>query len=720
MTQREIASLLQRFVDGRLDEESCEEVVCLLKNDPDIFEIYCEYAELDAGLAHLNSGIATPSQLGTSEARDISERARKHQSRRIRNISLLTSVAAILILLLTLSVIWLKPTDTPPATFTTGPDTIFTFSHPDDGSKQRPEGSLSLGSSLILTEGTLELKLETGVRAILEGPANITLLDKNRLQMSEGIIWCDVASQAVGFQILTPSLKVTDLGTKFGIISIPETSDEIHVFEGQVQVSPLDSNGPPLHLVANEAVRHLPDQSFSRQVSRPNEFLSSLPKKRGHFHWRFDEGDADRQSVSGRMPETPAINSRCTTHDKEEPFASFSVVDGRFGNALSSFGRNGIVKTDWLGIPDGAPFTLSYWVKMIPGQHAPYSLVSWGSDAPDNPSFFSSEVRKTIRGSVTALTINQQDFEGQSPIDDGEWHHITLRTRNSQQGTPPIECFFDGRPELLHPAVKVKDLLSPAKQGHDESNHHLTLFEHPRIRALTGEKINLSLIRENGITSSFLNGQKIGVSHQSPPPFDALTHLTVGANFDNSGQLEGFFTGSIDHLRLATFTGSLVSRELLGGERATINVIADYRFDDNLPNPAFQEIGDPIYRDGKLQLDGNDALVLTPSPLTATDNFIMEVTCTMTEYPTNPRRFAFPVSNGNGMNNGWGIIYHHTWGGMLMGYGPVGSATTDERRIPIEMDELHIFSESLRDHEIKNLSQHNQTNRPTKNLGSNN
>jgi hypothetical protein len=132
MTQREIESLLQRFVDGRLDDDSCEEVVRLLKNDPDIFETYCEYAELDAGLAHLSSGKAAAYRPGIAEKCDISEQAREHQSRRIRNISLLSSVAAILILFLTLSIIWLKPTPPPPATFTTGPDTIFTLSHPDD------------------------------------------------------------------------------------------------------------------------------------------------------------------------------------------------------------------------------------------------------------------------------------------------------------------------------------------------------------------------------------------------------------------------------------------------------------------------------------------------------------------------------------------------------------------------------------------------------------
>ena len=85
----------------------------------------------------------------------------------------------------------------------------------------------------------------------------------------------------------------------------------------------------------------------------------------------------------------------------------------------------------------------------------------------------------------------------------------------------------------------------------------------------------------------------------------------------------------------------------------------------------------------------------------------------MTAYPTNPRRFSFPVSNGNGFNRGWGILYHHTWGGILMGHGPVGSATKDEDKIPVEIDELHIFSKTLRLREFQNLTRFNQTIRKT-------
>jgi ferric-dicitrate binding protein FerR (iron transport regulator) len=704
MIPSEIESLLQRFIDGHLDEQASEELVCLLKNDPDIFETYCQYAELDSSLSHLGSGM-----VAASNTNNISTLASGHQNRRTRRITFLTSIAAIVAVILTLSVIWLKTPPALPATFTTGPDTSFTITHPKN-SRRVPPSSLEIGSSIHLIRGTLELSLETGVRAILEAPAQLTILDENKLDMSEGIIWCAVPEKASGFKVLTPSLKVTDLGTEFAVETHPGEEDEVHVFKGTVKVTPLNSKTAPLTLTTNEAIALLPDRSFGRIKTKPSSFLTSLPSQPAHFHWRFDESDAGSQSVTGRMLNQKSITSRCTTRDGEELYAAFLVVDGKFGNALSSFGRNGLVKTNWSGIPSDSPFTLSYWIKMTPGQHSPYSLVSWGSKNHNTFPLFSSEVRKTTGGSVTAVTMGTLDLEGTNPIDDGNWHHIALRSTPDKKH-PLIECFLDGQPEALQPSEKLSHLLRSNPHFTSKPQPKLSLLDHPRVQALTGEKINLSLIRENGTTSVFLNGKNIGVSKKSPPPFDSLTHLMVGANLDDSGQIEGFFTGSIDHLKLSTFTGSLASRELLGNNHADIKIVADYNFDDHATPVGFQEIGNPTYQGGKLILDGDDALIINRSPLTATDNFIIEVSCTMSGYPTNPRRFSFPLSNGNGRNRGWGIIYHHTWGGIIMGHGPVGSATTDERKISIEMDELHVFSNTLRGREIRNLFQNNQTYR---------
>ncbi|MGC6459917.1 MAG: LamG-like jellyroll fold domain-containing protein [Akkermansiaceae bacterium] len=704
MTPRELESLLQSFVDGRLDDDSCEELVSLLKDDPHALETYCQYADLDAGLNHLSSG-SVSHDLGSS-SKGFSKLVRDYQSRQVRRITLVTSAVAVAALFLTLSAIWLKSPADPPATFSLGPNTKYTISHSPEAPFVSPS-SIQIGSSLGIAKGTVELQFETGVRAVLEGPAFVTLEEEGILQLDHGAIWCDVPPQAVGFQIKTPSLEATDLGTRFAVMSFPGECEEVHVFNGRVAVA-TTSQESLITLSSGEAVTLNCDGRLIPKQADPSEFLTALPEERGHLHWRFDENDAGLQSIIGRIPGEPGITSRCATRDGEEPFAAFSVVDGRFGYALSSSGRNGLVRTNWNGLSKNSPFTLSYWIKIIPGQHSPYSLVSWGSGEKEDGSLFSSEVRKTARGSVTAVTMGSLDLEGTHPIDDGQWHHLVLR---HDPAGAAVECYLDGKFEPLLPGEHVSHLVSASSESSSDPESKLTLLAHPRVEAETGKQVQLALIRENGLTSTYLNGRNIGVSKETPPFFESPSHLMIGANLDDAGQLEGFFTGTIDHLRLATFTGSLAASELLGSQGPSVNVVAEYSFDDPSALKGFQAIGDPQYQNGRLVLDGNDALILANTPLTATDNFIMEVRCTMTNYPTNPRRFAFPVSNGNGNNRGWGIIYHHTWGGIVMGQGPVGSATINENNIPVAIDELHLFNEALRPSEILNLFHYNQTTR---------
>jgi autotransporter-associated beta strand protein len=89
----------------------------------------------------------------------------------------------------------------------------------------------------------------------------------------------------------------------------------------------------------------------------------------------------------------------------------------------------------------------------------------------------------------------------------------------------------------------------------------------------------------------------------------------------------------------------------LSPARATITTVADYTFNDNATPVGFTAVGTPAYSGGQLVLDGTNCLHMI-TPLTATDNFGIEVICT----PTANDAFNFYVSNNNGANNGWGLL----------------------------------------------------------------
>lgn len=82
----------------------------------------------------------------------------------------------------------------------------------------------------------MELKFNSGVTSIITASADLTLLREDLVDLKKGTAWFKVPRDAIGFQVRTPSLVLTDLVTEFGVISKPNVPDQVHVFSGKVQV----------------------------------------------------------------------------------------------------------------------------------------------------------------------------------------------------------------------------------------------------------------------------------------------------------------------------------------------------------------------------------------------------------------------------------------------------------------------------------------------------
>jgi hypothetical protein len=350
------------------------------------------------------------------------------------------------------------------------------------------------------------------------------------------------------------------------------------------------------------------------------------------------------------------------------------------------------------------------------------SLIGWGgpsSAAGPQVALFHTSLLRIGDGCVPGITLDGNGFRGTTRIDDGAWHHLAVVAtgRRDDNGMPEFVCYVDSLPEPMSPHLGARLAADPprATQPVGVPSSPLTMFAQSTSQQGLNQDANLALVRERGITTAYLNGVPIGSTDRSSPNLGALTTLTIGANRHTSGNLEGFFIGSIDRVRLSTFRGSLATSGLLGAANPQLEVLADYTFDDNRTPPGFVEIGDPAYADGRLVLDGDDAIELVPTPLAATDNFVIEARVRMTGFPSNERNFAFPVSNSNGANQGWGLLYQHTWGGIIMSVCPVGSGnSTLGQPVALAIDELHIFEAALNSDQILNLIRHNATYPPAR------
>ena len=87
---------------------------------------------------------------------------------------------------------------------------------------------------LSLESGAAEVALENGVRLVLAGPCKVQLMTEMRGRVLHGSIIAKVPSNAHGFTLTTPSSKVIDLGTEFGVSVDASGNSEVHVFKGEV------------------------------------------------------------------------------------------------------------------------------------------------------------------------------------------------------------------------------------------------------------------------------------------------------------------------------------------------------------------------------------------------------------------------------------------------------------------------------------------------------
>ena len=95
-----------------------------------------------------------------------------------------------------------------------------------------PAGTLNLES------GVARLEFYTGASMTLKGPCQVELVSEAAARCSRGELRVRVPHHAHGFAVTAPDCAIVDLGTEFGL-RVGETShSEMHVFKGEVRITP--------------------------------------------------------------------------------------------------------------------------------------------------------------------------------------------------------------------------------------------------------------------------------------------------------------------------------------------------------------------------------------------------------------------------------------------------------------------------------------------------
>lgn len=275
MTREELHSRIQQLLDEDISAEDFEALERELLENPEALEAYRLYVGIHCGLGRQSEVSAAIKQSPVVPI----DRVIALQRRRVARISILAAAAVVM---LTGLVLWwtMAPTASPLiASMRTTPGSIFTLTHAE-GVDEASSHTLRAGSTVTLTHGVAEFDLPHQVRAVLEAPASLSLIDERTVALSQGRSFFEVPfAEGHGFAVETPHQRIVDLGTAFGVdLTHSSGRTALHVFEGRVRVDEL--NGlQGTSFAAPRSVR-LKKAAIEEEIDGPsNPFTRQLPGK---------------------------------------------------------------------------------------------------------------------------------------------------------------------------------------------------------------------------------------------------------------------------------------------------------------------------------------------------------------------------------------------------------------------------------------------------------
>ena len=135
---------------------------------------------------------------------------------------------------------------------------------------------------LAFESGTVELLFYNGVRSVIEGPADLILMNESQVFCRRGNWSVNVPPSGVGFEIQTPGCTVRDHGTQF-YAAIDGKNSEVHVLKGAVEVE----NGKKVLLKTNQAVKVHPGEILDRMATIADFFVPKTEmRRRSNDYWQ--------------------------------------------------------------------------------------------------------------------------------------------------------------------------------------------------------------------------------------------------------------------------------------------------------------------------------------------------------------------------------------------------------------------------------------------------
>ena len=277
--------IVQQVLDGSVTRDSFDGFQQRLRDEPELVKLYGDYANLHHSLCE------------EFEDKAIAESTIVAPSRTMASKFLWLAAAAAVALVATM-IDWKSPVAPTPAGLLAkvrfSADAVWQVEGVSRKTDDRIE--LGVGSTLKLEQGQASIQSGEAVSAMIEGPAVLTLVSDGALNLSNGLGRFRVEKPGGKLEVTTPSMSALDMGTEFGIQVQPNQPDEMHVFDGKVNMR-INGKTDGEILSAGEAGRVSGTERIDRIPSDDHRFSKTLrkfsPLVDGRFvkkDWRLDYG----------------------------------------------------------------------------------------------------------------------------------------------------------------------------------------------------------------------------------------------------------------------------------------------------------------------------------------------------------------------------------------------------------------------------------------------
>ncbi|MGC4017410.1 MAG: FecR domain-containing protein [Luteolibacter sp.] len=455
MKGRELEVAIQEMLDGTLEEVRARELQEVLRNDPQARGLYLSYAGLQQALEFR---LAKP-QPGPDHRLVTAWRLKRERRRTWRIAAIAAGIVIVAQVFVFRSIVGSGRASS--ATVKLSPYTLSSLRDPT-GAVQAG-GRMEPGSRLSLSQGNAELTFANGTKALVQGPAELTLVKKGELNLERGVIWCLVAPKDRGFRVMTPELEVMDLGTDFGVVSDPDARDEVHVFSGTVEVRNRKQPTDQATLHGGEARTIGASDRFVSIPSRPDHFPRVLPDSLPMIRFDFASIQGGSVKVMGDHPEIADISAWLAPGE-----ASPQVEPGHEGSALRFLGHHDRVQTNWPGIAGNAPRTVTFWLKVDPSANLSRlpAILGWGN--PKVPNGKWKILLAQERPGMPAyprISFGWHGYDSSVAVNDGRWHHcaMTYTGRMKPDQHPDVSIHVDG----ISTDIRYQDFQSPGSRSRE-------------------------------------------------------------------------------------------------------------------------------------------------------------------------------------------------------------------------------------------------------------